>query len=81
MIACHRPADHKRRTSSKWQKALRRLHCETVAPGRAEHEAWARSCVNAVMDVGALRGSGHHQARARHHDLGPRPPTVETSKR
>jgi hypothetical protein len=81
MIEYHRPADHKRCTSSKWQKALRRLGCETVVAGSAERQAGAWSCVNAVMDVGALRGSGHHQARARPHEPGPRPPSVETSDR
>lgn len=39
MIECHRPADHKRRASSKWQKALHGLGYETVAAGGAERQA------------------------------------------
>ncbi|MEI7601559.1 MAG: hypothetical protein WCJ41_19865 [Aestuariivirga sp.] len=41
MIERHRPADHKRRASSKLWRALRRLDCETVAAGGAERQAGA----------------------------------------
>jgi len=80
MIERHRPADHKRRASSKLWKALRRLDYETVAAGGAERQAGARSSVTAVMEVGALRGVGRHRVRARAHEPVSRPPSVEISE-